>query len=288
MDAFIEPAEKLGIDLTTASFYGLNFTNVNEDGYVLKVGETDISKFDLVYIRVVGKRLEEATLLVNFLKKHDIPVVDKLYENSLFIPSSISKSAEHAKLMEKNIPLPPTVFGSLFYLRDNAEKFLGFPYVVKCTVGKKARDVWAPKTKKELDKLITILRKREKKGESFFAQKLINASQRIRVLVVGGRAIGAVTRPTKWRKRWTKMVDGEYPEGIKESISPVPDKYSKLAIQTADAAELDISGIDILEEDKTGKLFIIEANAAPSWNLIKKDTGINVEEEILKYVASRT
>ncbi len=284
VDAFIEPAEKLGIDLTTASFYDLNFTNVNEDGYVLKVGETDVSKFDLVYIRVVGKRLEEATLLVNYLKKHKIPVVDKLYKNSLFIPSSISKSAEHAKLIEGGIPLPPTVFGRLSYLQENAGRLLGFPYVIKCTVGRKARDVWAPKTKKELDELITTLREREKTGQSFFAQKLVNASQRIRVFIINGRAIGAVTRPTKWRKRWTKKVDGEYPEGIKESICPVPENYSKLAVRVANAAELDISGIDILEEDKTGKLFIIEANAAPSWNLIKKDAGINVEEEILRFL----
>jgi len=287
VDSFIEPAERLGIDLTTASFYDLNFTNVNENGYVLKIGETDVSKFDSVYIRVVGKRLEEATLLVNYLKKHKILVVDKLYSNSLFIPSSISKSAEHAKLMEKNIPLPPTVFGSLFYLRDNAEKFLGFPYVIKCTVGRKARDVWAPKTKKELGELIITLREREKTGQSFFAQKLVNASQRIRVFVIDGQVIGAVTRPTKWRKRWTKKVGGEYPQGLKESIYPVPENYSKLAIRTTNVAELDISGIDILEEDETGKLFIIEANAAPSWNLIKKDVGINVEEEILKFLMNR-
>jgi RimK family alpha-L-glutamate ligase len=286
VDSFIEPAKKLGIDLTTASFYDLNFTNVNEDGYVLKVKEVDVSKFDLVYIRVVGKRLEEATLLVNYLKRHKIPVVDKLYGNSLFIPSSISKSTEHAKLIEGGIPLPPTVFGSLFYLRDNAERLLGFPYVIKGTAGKKARDVWAPKTKDELEELIVILREREKKGESFFVQKLIHASQRVRVLVVGERAIGAVTRPTKWRKRWTKKVEGEYPEGIKESICPVPKIFSELAVKAAKAVDLDISGIDILEEDIIGKLYVIEANAAPSWNLIKKDTGINVEEEILKFLVN--
>ena len=204
VDSFIEPAKKLGIELTTASFYDLNFTNVGAKKWELKVDEEDISEFDLVYIRVVGKRLEEATLLVNYLKKYKIPVVDKLYADALFIPSSISKAAEHAKLIEGGIPLPPTVFGRLSYLQEKAEKLVGFPFVIKGTAGKKARDVWAPQTKKELDELIITLREREKKGESFFAQKLVSASQRIRVLIVGDKAIGAITRPTKWRKRWTK------------------------------------------------------------------------------------
>jgi ribosomal protein S6--L-glutamate ligase len=64
----------------------------------------------------------------------------------------------------------------------------------------------------------------------------------------------------------------------------VTDELKELALLSAKAVSLDIAGIDILKEDKTGKLYVIEANAAPSWKAMAKDTGINIEREILKYL----
>lgn len=281
LDPFQETAKKLNIDVETASFYDINFSSKET---VIRIGKKDAASFDLVYLRVVGKRLEEATWLVNYLKQKKVRIVDKVYESSSLYPSTIAKSGEIIKLVNNNIPVPDSLFGSLYYLRDNAERLLGFPFVLKSTTGKKARDVWSPKTKEELAQLIKSLRKREIKGESFFAQKLVTATHRTRVLVVGDEIVGAIVRPTKFRKRFIKKVKGEYPEGRKESLKKVPNKVATLARSAASAAGLEISGIDILEEDKTGKLFVIEANAAPSWKLIAKDTGVNVEERILKYL----
>jgi len=69
-------------------------------------------------------------------------------------------------------------------------------------------------------------------------------------------------------------------------LIPVPEKYSEMAVKAAKTVDLDISGVDILVEDATDKLYVIEANAAPSWKLIAKDCGVNVEKEILKFLAS--
>jgi len=287
LDAFEEPAKKLGLNVTLASFYDIEFFSSKREKFDLKVKREDISNFDLIYFRVIGRRIEDASLVVNYAAENGVRIIDGVYEKSLLLPSTISKAMEIKKLIEGKIPIPPTFFGSLFMIREKGSGLLGFPFVIKGTSGKKGRDAWLPKTRHELDELITILREREKKGERFFAQKLIKASQRIRVLVVGGKVLGAVTRPTKWRKRWIEKLDGDYPEAEKAPICPVPEKFANLAIAAANAAELDISGIDILEEDKTGELFVIEANAAPSWNLIKKDLGINVEEEILKFLARK-
>lgn len=285
LDDFKEVMSKSKVKFSLASFSDLEYYS-GEKEFTLRVKGEDVKNYDAVYIRMIGKRLEDASLLVNYAIENGISLVDKVYNKAYLMPSTISKAVEMKNLINAGISIPPTFFGSLAMIDDRAEKILGFPYVIKSTMGKKARDAWAPKDKKALGELVSELREREKRGERFFAQKLIYASQRARILVIGDKAIGAITRPTKWRKRWTEKVDGEYPEGKKEALNPVPNMYAKIAVKAAKSVNLDISGVDILEEDGTGRLYVIEANAAPSWKLIKKDTGINIEEEILKFLAS--
>ena len=286
VDSFREEAKTLNINLEIASFYDLSYDTTGTK-YVLRVKERDLKEFGLVYIRVVGKRLEEATLLVNYLKKSSVKIVDRVYNESILLPSTISKAFEMVKLKNADIPIPPTYFSSLANIRQKAGKILGFPFVIKSTSGKKARDVWAPETDRELSELIGSLRKREIQGDSFFAQKLIKSSKRSRILVVDGKAIAGVARSTKFRKRFQEKVGGEYPEKLKETIYPVPDLLAKLSVDAAAAAGLDISGIDILHEEDTEELYVIEANAAPPWKLIKENTIVNVEAEILRFLQKR-
>ena len=118
------------------------------------------------------------------------------------------------------------------------------------------------------------------------AQEFIKASQRIRVFVVGGKAIAAITRPTRWRRRFIAKVNGEFPEGRREALLPVPQEDADLAVSAANALDVDIAGVDVIHEDSTGKAYVLEVNSAPRWESITKDTGVNVEREILLYLDS--
>ena len=284
LDDFIEPAKDLGLDVTLSSFYDINFSS--DEPSILRVGDQDLADFDVVYIRMVGKRLETATLLVNYLKEKNIKIVDSAYQTASLIPSTISKAVELSKLIENNIPVPKTIFGRLSFLAKQGAKDFGFPFVIKVTEGRKARDVWAPRNQEELDGLLVSLYEREKKGESFFAQVFVEASQRLRTLVINGKVYGGITRPTKWRRRFIEKINGEFPEGTKESVKNIPADVLEVSLDAAKAVSLEIAGIDILIEDKTDNKFIIEANAAPAWNLIKQDTGVEVEKEILNFLAN--
>jgi len=67
LDAFVEPAKDLGLAVTLASFADLTFLlSKQSPKIVLKVKDQSLAEFDLIYIRMVGKRLEDATLVVNF------------------------------------------------------------------------------------------------------------------------------------------------------------------------------------------------------------------------------
>jgi len=106
-------------------------------------------------------------------------------------------------LFEANLPVPKTVFSSLADSEDLG-KILGFPFVIKSTTGKQGRGVWLPKTKRELEELLNELNERESSGERFIFQKFLKAGTRHRILVIGGKAVAGIVRPTKWRKRFTK------------------------------------------------------------------------------------
>jgi len=285
LDSFKEAIKKSGLDVVLASFSEIEYYSGKKD-LALKIQGVDLALFDLIYIRMVGKRLEDATLLANYAKQKGIRIVDSLYETSLLMPASVSKAMEMKLFAEAKVPIPPTFFGSLRAIDQRAAKLLGFPLIIKSTTGKKARDVWAPKTQKELKELVEDLVEQEEDGKRFFAQKFIKASQRVRVLVVGKKAIGAITRPTKWRKRFIEKVKGEYPEGKKEAARNVPENLAEFAAPAAAAVKLDIAGVDILVEDKTDVPLVIEANAAPSWKLVARDANINVESVILDYLDS--
>lgn len=286
IEGFFVKSKKLGLDVYCASFSEINYSSYGKNKGKIFVSDRDLSEFDVVYIRMVGKRLEEATLLAQYLKRKGKRVVDRIYQSELLMPSSIVKSVETKKLVDAGVSIPKTIFANLKFIREKAGSELGYPYIIKSTSGRKAREVWIVSSKDEEDEKFAELRPKQKEGMRFFAQEFVRASQRVRVLIIGGKVVGAVTRPTKWRKKIKSSLTDKFPEGIKGKVEPIPNEYVNLSIKATNAVDLDISGVDILHEDDSSRIFVIEVNAAPAWKLIEKDCGIDVETEILKFLSS--
>lgn len=285
LEPFRREGEKLGLNLTLASFSDLSYKTEGE--LKLDVKGEPVEGFDLIYVRLVGKRFEDVSLLVNYAKEKGIKIVDKIYEKSHIIRLPIAKALEVKLLSQAGVPLPKTFFAKLSEITQKAPELYGFPFVIKGTTGKQGHAVWSPRNKEELDTLYEELKGKEKEGKRFLAQEFIKASQRVRVFVVGGKAIAAITRPTRWRRRFVEKVNGEYPEGKREALMPVPDADAQLAVSAAGALDIDIAGVDIIHDDATGKTYVLEVNSAPRWESIVKDTGINIEREILKFLESQ-
>ena len=266
----------MGLKVVTASFSDLSYSTEGELKLTLK-GEP-VDSFAVIYIRLVGKRFEEVSLLVNYAKEKGIKIVDKIYEKSHIIRLPIAKALEVKLLSQAGVPLPKTFFAKLSEIAQKAPELYGFPFVIKGTTGKQGHAVWSPRNKEELDTLYEGLKVKEKEGKRFLAQEFIKASQRNRVLVVGGVAVAGITRPTRWRKRFAQN------EAKREALMPVPDEDAKLAVAAAGALDIDIAGVDIIHEEATAKAYVLEVNSAPRWESITKDTGVNVEREILKFL----
>lgn len=280
---FLEAGKKLGHEVKGASFSRLEFSTANRSG--LKINGRDLTDFDIIYLRVVGRRYEDAALVVQYAREKKIPLVDRIFEKEGLIKLPLAKSLEARLLAEAGMPLPKTYFGSLKQIKEKGPKLFGFPLVIKGTAGKQGHAVWSPRNKKELEELVGQLKEGEKGGGRFIVQEFIKASQRNRYLVIGNRVAGAITRPTRWRKRF---LGKEASPGKKEVVDPIPEDEKKLALATAGALGIDIAGVDIIREDETGKLYVLEVNSAPRWAAVKRETNIPIEEEIIKFLAKKT
>lgn len=288
LDPFLVAGKKLGVNIDCVSFAKIEFTTGKSELKILANGR-DIADYDLVYLRVVGKRYEDAALVVNYAREHNVRLVDRTYQLDGIIRVPLAKSLETKLLIDANLPVPKTYFGRMSMIASIAPDLFGYPFVIKGTTGKQGHAVWSPRDREELGELVNKFTPLERKGKArFLAQEFIKASQRNRVFVIGEKAIAAITRPTRWRKRFIEKVNGEFPEGIKKSIKDIPQKDVEIAVKAAKALGVEIGGADILTEDKTGKKYILEVNSAPRWAALKKDTGINIEEEIVKYLIKLT
>jgi len=288
LDPFSVAAKKISLDLVTAGFSDLSYESKKGKTVELKVKDIPVSDFDVIYIRLVGKRQEECALLVEYANQKGIKVVDSAFQKNLSLKIPYPKAVETKILTDKGVNMPKTYFGSLENIFKNAPKIFGYPFVIKGTTGKQGHAVWSPRNSYELEELKQVLFDvREKKTDmKFIAQEFIEASQRSRVFVVGGKALTAITRPTRWRKRFLDKVEGVYPQGERKLLDPIPKEDLEIAQKAANALFIDVAGVDVVTEDITGERYILEVNSAPRWESVKKDTGLNVEEEILKYLMS--
>ena len=279
LEPFKREGEKLGLEVATASFSDLSYRAEGELKLTVK-GEA-VEEFDVIYIRLVGKRLEDVSLLVNYAKEKGIKIVDKVYEKSHIIRLPIAKALEVKLLSQAGVPLPRTFFAKLSEIVQKAPDIYGFPFVIKGTTGKQGHAVWSPRNREELEALYEELKIKEKEGKRFLAQEFIKASQRNRVFVIGGVAVAAITRPTRWRKRFSRN------EARREALNPIPEEDATLAVSAANALDIDVAGVDIIHDEATGKAYVLEVNSAPRWESIEKDTGLNIEREILKFLDAK-
>lgn len=285
LEVFADEGKKLGLNVLCSSFSKLKY-ETDSGEVAVKVDDRDILEFEAVYFRVVGRRYEDAALVRTYCRNHNIRIVDRVYETDGLIRIPIPKSIEVKLLVDKGVPVPKTYFGRTSMMLADCPNLYGFPFVIKGTTGKQGNAVWAPKNIEELKELVDKFTPLEREGAArFIAQEFIKASTRKRIFIIGEKAVSGIVRPTRWRKRFLPKGTKEY-LGIRESIINVDDEDAELALKASFAVGVDIGGVDIIKEDSTGKNYVLEVNSAPRWASLKKDTGVNMEKEILKYLAS--
>jgi ribosomal protein S6--L-glutamate ligase len=153
----------------------------------------------------------------------------------------------------------------------------GLPLIVKLTRGTQGIGVMLAHTLEELSSLLGTMRDL---GQEIVLQEFVAESKGrdVRVLVVGGRVVGAMRRTARKGEFRSNLHRGGEGEAIE-----LTEPYARAALAAARAVGLDVAGVDVLEGK--GGPRIIEVNSSPGFEGMERATGTDVAGLIVAHAA---
>ena len=159
-----------------------------------------------------------------------------------------------AALLSRGLPTPRTALATTPAAALEALEEIGYPAVVKPLIGSWGRLVTRLTDRAGAEAILEhIAALPSPQSHIVYVQQLVpKADCDIRVIVVGGAAVGATyRRGAQWRTNVARGAVSEY--------LPLDDEHAKLAAAAAEALGADIAGVDLIE-DTDGRLTVLEVN----------------------------
>lgn len=184
------------------------------------------------------------------------------------------KLIQHLIFQKKHLPFVQSdVYGKAEVLKN---KIINFPKVIKAAYGSHGDNVFKVESKKDLRKIIT-----KYPPSSLLVQPYLPGGQDLRVIVLGGRAIGAMKRIAQRGQFLTNYSAG----GMVKKFE-LDQTTKELAEKAARAFFLDYVGVDLMKDEK-GWWRILEVNRACQFKGFEKATGINLARKVIEYLLER-
>lgn len=183
-------------------------------------------------------------------------------------------------LATESLPIPKTMLAKFPIPPEVIEREFGFPFVMKKISGSQGRGVILIKDHQQLEDVLGMIDSGNKDENQLIFQQFIKASTGVdlRVIVVGGRAIGAMKRTGKVGSFKANFSAG----GTVENYQ-LTQEIEWLAVEAANSLGLGLAGVDLLF-DEDGQFQICEVNSNPGIDGFESATGINVPLEVYKFL----
>ena len=197
------------------------------------------------------------------------------------IEATKDKLYAHQIFAEKGIPTPKTMLVKHPVNANLVEKEIGFPAVVKIMAGSYGKGVYQVTSKSRFQDFIDFAHGINT-DEAIIVQEYIDGrpGEDVRVLVVGGKILGAMRRSAKDGSFKANITRG----GVGEAF-PLTPEIEEIALNVTRSLDLDVCGVDLLF-GKDGFL-VCEANSAPGFEGFEKATGVDVAKAIIDYALSK-
>lgn len=182
-------------------------------------------------------------------------------------------------LSKKGVGLPNTVFTD--YDLDNTQLVASLgepPYIIKVLEGTQGLGVVLVENEQAAHSVIQAFNKLKAR---IIVQEFISEcyGRDLRVFVVGGKVVGAMTRQASSGFR-SNLHRG----GIAKLVELTPAE-EETALKAAKVMGLEVAGVDILQSDR-GPL-VMEVNASPGLEGIEKSTGVDIAGHIIDHICAK-
>lgn len=228
----------------------------------------------LVLVRIGAGILPFQLAVVRHFEQAGVPCINA----STSIETVKDKLRTSQILSRHSLSIPNTMMVRFPIDEQLVKDNIGFPCVVKVVTGSYGEGVYLCERQRDFNKLMEFVDNLGNK-KTMIVQEYISerVGEDLRVLVVGGKVVGAMKRTAPEGDFRANITGG----GTGENY-PLTDEIEFLARETAKVLGLDIAGVDLLFT-KTG-FCVCEANSNPGFSGFEKYCGVDVADKITEYV----
>ena len=280
VNRLVDEATKLGVEVNKAIYRELSFDLNDESSRVFVRGE-ELTKENTMgmWFRVAGtvsgKYTEGRNLAIRILRSKGVFAAN----NKGYLEwTRMGKIAQHGVFLENEIPIVPT---NIFYTKDQVlSNNWVYPLIAKHEKGYQGKSVKKFDNEKQLAKFVKRID--EINVGMFLWQKCLPTRWDLRVIVLDGKAIGAMKRSAvgdEFRSNFS--LGGEV------EVWNLSESDKLLAEKVAKVCGLDYCGVDIMK-DENDKSYILEVNRQCQFQGFEKSTGINVAKLVVEMFLNKS
>lgn len=214
--------------------------------------------------------------IVNWYKNHNSIVLNF---DSFNTWPSLDKTTQYFHLALNKLPI---VESFSFGRRENLIPWAknNYPFIAKEVTGSCGNNVFKIKNDSDLNEFFINKYAGNIKIKTFIFQKFLVSGEDLRVIILGGKIMGAMKRIAQSGQYLTNYSQG----GQVEKYDIKGDgNAQKIALSVAKLFKLDYCGVDLMR-DNLGNWIVLEVNRACQFEGFEKSTGINVAGNIAEYL----
>lgn len=237
----------------------------------IKVQGIDLASFDVIYLRTLSGHEEMATLIAKFAKLHKISIFDEVLKNGLNWIDR--KSYELFELSQANIPIIPSIVAVGLAGIDETTKY---PLIIKRGAINQGKGVFLCQNKEDAQKVVA-----DYPDEVLIFEPFLPNDGDLRVLIIGSSPLAAMLRSSNDPAEFRNNVS----LGGNAEQYPLNEEITNLAVSAAKAVGYNIAGVDLIFDQSTKRWLVMEVNRSPQYKGLEACTGINVVENIMKFLS---